>query len=112
MRPQIIPVLPGMDVEPVLEFGRRLASGRKPIWLRFVLVPGLTDDAEDIEQVAKFAAALGNVQRVDVLPFHQMGRFKRKELKLEYKLQEVQPPTPEVVKRTLSQFHAVGLNAF
>lgn len=104
--------LTGMDVEPVLEFARRLASDRKPTWLRFVLVPGLTDDADDIGEIAKFAAGLGNVQRVDVLPFHQMGRFKWKELKLEYKLQDVQPPTPELLKRTLSQFRSLGLKAY
>ena len=49
---------------------------RRPVWLRFVLVPGLTDDAEDIAQIAKFAASLGNVERVDVLPFHQMGQIQ------------------------------------
>src|SRR4051812_44466068 len=68
--------LTGKDVSPTLDFARRLAAGKRPIWLRFVLVPGLTDEPDVVEQVAKFAAGLGNVERVDVLPFHQMGRFK------------------------------------
>lgn len=46
------------------------------MWLRYVLVPGLTDDPDDITQIADFVAGLGSVERVDVLPFHQMGRYK------------------------------------
>jgi pyruvate formate lyase activating enzyme len=67
--------LTGMEVGPVLAFAQRLAAQRKPTWLRFVLVPGLTDDLADIAQIAYFAARLGVVERVDVLPFHQMGRY-------------------------------------
>jgi pyruvate formate lyase activating enzyme len=89
-----------------------LAACRIPIWVRFVLVPGLTDDAEDIVQIARFSADLGNVQRVDVLPFHQMGRFKWKELKLNYTLEDVQPPSSEAVERACAQFRAVGLKAY
>jgi pyruvate formate lyase activating enzyme len=101
-----------MEIEPVLDFARRLASLRKPIWLRFVLVPGLTDEADDIMQLAKFAASLGNVERVDVLPFHQMGRFKWKELQFSYALDTVQPPTQEVVEQACAQFRAQGLRAY
>ena len=72
-----------MDVAPTLEFARRLAARKRPIWLRYVLVPGLTDDPEDIAKIASFAAGLGNVERVDVLPFHQMGRYKWKRLGIE-----------------------------
>lgn len=104
--------LTGMEIGPVLNFARRLASLRKPIWLRFVLVPGLTDEADDIRQLAKFAANLGNVERVDVLPFHQMGRFKWKELQFSYALDTVQPPTQEVVEQACAQFRAQGLRAY
>ena len=104
--------LTGMDNGPVLDFARRLAARRRPVWLRFVLVPGLTDDAEDITQIAKFVAGLGNVERVDVLPFHQMGRFKWKELKLNYKLEDVDPPTHEATERAVAQFRAEGLKAY
>ena len=72
------PRSPAWTIGPTLEFARRLAARRRPIWVRFVLVPGLTDDPDDIAQIAEFAAGLGNVERVDVLPFHQMGRFKWK----------------------------------
>jgi pyruvate formate lyase activating enzyme len=104
--------LTGMDVAPTLQFARRLAEQARPVWLRYVLVPGLTDDAREIEQVAGFAAGLGNVERVDVLPFHQMGRFKWKKLGLEYALEEVPPPTPEAVARACAIFRGAGLEAF
>lgn len=103
--------LTGMDIGPVLDFARRLAARRRPVWLRFVLVPGLTDDAADIAQLARFAAGLGNIERVDVLPFHQMGRFKWKELKLNYTLGEVEPPTIAAVESVCAIFHAEGLRA-
>jgi len=109
--PELHRRITGMQVEPVLDFARRLAACRKPLWVRFVLVPGLTDDVENIAQIARFAAELGNVQRVDVLPFHQMGRFKWTELKLNYTLDDVQPPTREAVARVCAQFRAVGLTA-
>ena len=104
--------LTGSDIEPVLDFARRLGARKRPIWVRFVLVPDLTDDAENIAQIAGFAASLGTVERVDVLPFHQMGRFKWKALGLNYKLGEVQPPLPETVERACAQFRAEGLSAF
>ena len=78
--------------------------------MRFVLVPGLTDDPENVASIARFAASLGNVERVDVLPFHQMGRFKWKALGLDYKLADVQPPTPKTVERACALFRAEGLN--
>jgi len=104
--------LTGMEVGPVLDFARRLAALKRPVWVRFVLVPGLTDGAENVAQVARFAASLGNVERVDVLPFHQMGRFKWKELRLDYKLADVQPPALEAVERACAQFRAEGLKAY
>src|SRR5262245_38750213 len=54
--------LTGMEIGPTLDFGRRLAARRRPIWVRFVLVPGLTDDPDDVAQIAGFAASLGNVE--------------------------------------------------
>src|SRR5678815_4993497 len=86
---------------PTLDFARRLARRGKKMWLRYVLVPGLTDDENDINQLAAFAAELGNVERVDVLPFHQMGRYKWEKLGIEYTLNDVNPPGPDLVRRCL-----------
>ena len=72
--------LTGMDVGPTLEFARRLAARKRKVWLRYVLVPGLDRRPVDIAKTASFAASLGNVERVDVLPFHQMGKYKWQKL--------------------------------
>src|SRR5215203_208825 len=81
--------LTGKDPGPSLEFAERLSALKRPVWLRYVLVPGWTDSESDVAQFAKFAAGLGNVERVDVLPFHQMCRFKWEKLKLDYLLGDV-----------------------
>ena len=104
--------LTGMDPGPVFEFARRLAIRQKPVWVRYVLVAGLTDSPEEIAQIADFTANLGNVERVDVLPFHQMGAFKWKQLGIEYKLQDAEPPAKEIVDRVCAQFRAVGLKVY
>jgi pyruvate formate lyase activating enzyme len=104
--------LTGKEVAPTLNFVQRLAERKRPVWLRFVLVPGLSDDPGDITQIARFVASLGNVERVDVLPFHQMGRFKWKELGLDYKLADVEPPTIEAVEHACALFRSEGLKTY
>jgi pyruvate formate lyase activating enzyme len=104
--------LTGMDNRPVLDFARRLAALRKPIWVRFVLVPGWTDDPAEIDRIAGFAAGLGNVQRVDVLPFHQLGRFKWEKLGMEYTLAGTLPAANDVTEQAIARFTAAGLQAY
>jgi pyruvate formate lyase activating enzyme len=104
--------LTGQDVAPTLAFAQRLAARGRAVWLRFVLVPGLTDDPGDIANIARFTAGLGNVARVDVLPFHQMGRFKWKQLGMAYELEDVKPPTAELVEQTCAVFRSEGLTAY
>lgn len=104
--------LTGKNIGPTLDFARRLAQRGKRVWLRYVLVPSLTDDQNDIDQLAAFVADLGNIERVDVLPFHQMGRFKWEKLGLDYRLNDVQPPAPELVARVCDRFRAVGLKTY
>ena len=101
--------LTGVDNAATLAFARRLAARRRPIWVRYVLVPSLTDDLEDVAKTASFAASLGNVERVDVLPFHQMGRFKWHKLGLEYTLEDAQPPAVESVEQICRLFREAGL---
>jgi len=97
-------------VKPVLDFAGRLAQLKKPIWLRYVLVPGLTDAPDNVDGVAAFAAGLGNVQKVEVLPFHQLGKFKWKELGMKYELDDTQTPSREETKVAKDIFRAHGLN--
>jgi pyruvate formate lyase activating enzyme len=104
--------LTGKDIGPTLDFARRLAARKRPIWVRFVLVPGLTDGKEIVAGIAKFAASLGNVERVEVLPFHQMGRFKWEKLGLDYTLNDVKAPSNELAEETCKVFRAEGLQAF
>jgi pyruvate formate lyase activating enzyme len=103
--------LTGQEIGPTLAFGRRLAALRRPIWIRFVLVPGLTDDVDDMAKSAAFAAGLGNVERVEVLPFHQMGRYKWEKLGRDYTLRDTEPPTPDAVEQAVAVWRAAGLNA-
>ncbi len=103
--------LTSMDNEATLDFARRLAALKKPIWIRFVVVPGFTDDPAELEKVATFAKSLGNVDRIDVLPFHQMGRFKWEKLGLDYKLKDVKPPSRETINQAIEIFKKAGLKA-
>jgi pyruvate formate lyase activating enzyme len=104
--------LTAKDLAPTLTFARRLSALKRPMWLRYVLVPGWTDGEEDVANLAKFAGSLGNVERVDVLPFHQMGRYKWKQLGLDYTLTDTQPPPRELVERVVAQFRSEGLTAY
>jgi len=103
--------LTGQKIGPTLALARRLAARKRPIWVRFVLVPKLTDDLDDIKKIAEFAAGLGVVERVEVLPFHQMGRFKWKELGIKYHLETTKPPTAEAAEEACEVFRAAGLKA-
>jgi len=104
--------LTGKDIGPTLDFARRLAARKRPVWVRFVLVPGLTDDQVIVGPIAEFAARLGNVQRVEVLPFHQMGRYKWEKLGLDYTLEGTKAPSNELHEATCQAFRAAGLEAY
>lgn len=101
----------GVDIEPTLRFARRLSESGVPMWIRFVLVPGLTDDPDNVAGIARFVATLSGVERIEVIPFHQMGQHKWKELCIPYELADTEPPTDEMVARVKAVFAAEGLVA-
>ncbi|MDD9382644.1 pyruvate formate-lyase-activating protein [Streptomyces sp. ZAF1911] len=101
----------GRPLEPTLDFARRLADLGKEVHLRFVLVPGLTDARENVEGVAAFAGTLGNVSRVDVLPFHKLGESKWEALDMKFTLHDTPSPTAGQVAEAKAIFAAQGLNA-
>ncbi|MDJ0380523.1 pyruvate formate-lyase-activating protein [Streptomyces sp. G-G2] len=101
----------GRPLEPTLDFARRLAGLGKEVHLRFVLVPGLTDARENVEGVAAFAGGLGNVSRVDVLPFHKLGESKWDALGMEFSLRDTPSPTGEQIAEAKAVFAARGLTA-
>ena len=96
------------DLAPTLHFAERLAKMNKPVWARFTLVPGHTDDPANVEGIAKFVAPMKNVEWVEIQPFHQLGAFKWKAMNLEYKHVDTQRPTPELMNRVFEQFRAAG----
>ncbi len=97
------------DLEPTLNFARYLDQIHKPTWVRFVLVPGLSDPEENVKGLAQFVATLSNVEQVEVLPFHKMGEYKWRELGLDYQLYDTPPPTPELIEQVKQIFQAEGL---
>ncbi len=97
------------ELAPTLRFARRLSDRGNRMWVRFVLVPGLTDAPDNVEAVAAFAATLNGVERVEVLPFHQLGANKWAELNLPYQLADVAPPSQELIERVENQFRSHGL---
>lgn len=99
----------GGPLQPTLEFARRLEARKQPVWVRFVLVPGLTDGEDNIRAVARIVAKLTNVERVEVLPFHKMGEHKWEEMGMDYKLKETPPPTPEQMEHANGIFRAEGV---
>jgi pyruvate formate lyase activating enzyme len=104
--------LTGVALHPTIAFARRLADLGKRVHLRFVLVPGLTDDQVNIEGVARFAASLGNIERVDVLPFHKLGESKYRTLGLPFPLAGTPTPTAAQTRAAREQFAAAGLTVY
>lgn len=102
----------GRALAPTIAFGDRLAARSTPVWIRFVLVPGLTDAVDNVEAVADIVARWSNVERVEVLPFHQMGENKWDRLGLNYQLEGVHPPDTALQQRVRAQFEARGLLVF
>lgn len=99
----------GRSLAPTITFGDRLAAKGIEIWARFVLVPGLTYDPSNVDNVARIIERWREVvTRVEVLPFHQMGTDKWDALGLDYKLREVSPPEPELVESTREIFRGHG----
>ena len=101
-----------MDNGGRLEFCRRLSALKRPMWLRYVLVPGLTDIPEGNGGRCRFRASLGVVERVEILPFHQLGQYKWERLGLDYKLAATEPPLDRrVVAKAVAIFRTAGLDA-
>ena len=108
----------GRELAPTLEFGRRLAERGTPMWIRYVLVPDLTDAVDNIDAVADYVQSLqslgdgGAVKRVEILPFHQMGTSKWKAIGEPYPLENTKPPSKKLLERVRGQFRARELTVF
>ena len=91
--------LTGHTNENILAFARYLNEIGKPMWIRHVLVPGVTDDNENLHGIRAFLDTLSNVKKVEVLPYHTLGIYKWESLGIPYTLKDVDPPTADTVKR-------------
>lgn len=101
--------LTSAPLEPTLRFMEYLSSIDKPVWLRYVLVPHYTDDENDLREWAEYASRFKNVERVDILPFHQMAVHKWEQINAEYKLKDIAPPTNAEKEKAEQIFKSYGL---
>lgn len=110
--PEIYERVTHQPLQPTLDYARRLSDLERPMWVRFVLVPGLTDGWDNVERVADICAGLKSLQRVEILRFHQMGKAKWDKLGLAYPLADVDTPTAELRERVRGQFRSRGLTVY
>jgi pyruvate formate lyase activating enzyme len=99
----------GGVLQPTIDFGNRLSRLGVKIWVRFVLVPGLTDSVENVEKVAQICEQFGDVvEHIDVLGFHQLGRPKWHEMRIPYPLEDAKGPSAKLKQRVVQQFESHG----
>ncbi|WP_329523507.1 pyruvate formate-lyase-activating protein [Streptomyces jietaisiensis] len=104
--------LTGGDLAPTLAFATRLNRLGVPMWIRYVLVPGWTDDLTAVDGLAEFVAGLDTVDRVDVLPFHKLGAPKYEALGIPFPLKDTPTPDPALTERVRARFRAHGTAAY
>ena len=97
----------GQPNDNILDLFRYLSDSKKPIWVRQVLVPGWTDDPASLKRTRQFLDTLANIQRVEVLPYHNMGLYKWEELGIPNQLKDVKPPTREEVDKARAILRAI-----
>ncbi len=101
--------LTGVSNEPTLELAKYLSDIGKPMWIRYVLVPNLTDNPDHIEALAQFIKDLKTVEKIEILPFHKMGEYKWEELGYNYELKETPAPSKELVDSVKEIFKKYNL---
>lgn len=94
-----------------LRFARHLAKIGKPAWIRYVVLSGYTDAKEDIDALGKFLEPMKNIERVELLPFHQLGAHKWAVFKDDYQLKDVQPPTKKKLDKIVDRLAKYGVKA-
>lgn len=104
--------LTGGRLAPTLSFATRLDRLGIPVWIRYVLVPGWTDDPRSVDALAGFVAELGTVRRVDVLPFHKLGAPKYDALGIPFPLRDTPVPDPALVESVRERFRERGVPAY
>lgn len=90
--------LTGVSNEHIIDMANYLDEKQVPVWIRHVLIPGGSDNDQYLQRLSDFIATLSNVEKIDVLPYHELGVYKWESLGLDYQLKGVKPPTEERVK--------------
>ena len=99
INPEKCKELVGRSNELELQFAKYLSDNNIPIWLRQVLIPGLTDSDEDLMTLKDFINSLKTVQKVEILPYHNAGKIKWESLGFDYMLEDIRTATEDDVKR-------------
>jgi len=110
--PEIYRTVTHQPLQPTLDYANRLSALGRPMWIRYVLVPGLTDGFDNVEKVADICAGLKTIERVEILRFHQLGSDKWTKLGLEYPLEKCEAPSAELTERVRGQFRSRGLTVY
>ena len=92
-------ILTGLSNKNNLDFAKYLSNNNIPVWIRQVILPGYTDDENDLLKLKDFIESLSNVEKIELLPYHDLGKFKWKELGFEYILNDVKSATQEDINR-------------
>jgi pyruvate formate lyase activating enzyme len=107
--PEKFKELTAVDIHTTLRLTQYLSAKKIPAWIRFVVVPGLSDSEAEMEDMAEYLKSLSNIERVELLPFHKMGEHKWAEMKLPYALGDTPVPHPRVMKRLMGILEKHGL---
>ncbi len=110
--PHIYQRLTSRPLEPTITFGHRLAQASIPVWVRFVHVPSLTDDKDNISKIIDIISPWDNIERVEVLPFHKMGEDKWKKLGYAYELSDIPAPSKDEVEASRDLFREAGYEVY
>ena len=98
--------LTGFDTSNIIEMAKYLSEINKPVWIRHVLVPEHSDFDEDLDALGDFIDTLSNVDRVEILPYHTLGKFKWENLGIPYTLESISPPSAERIENAKQRIHA------
>lgn len=98
--------LTGFDNSNIIEMAKYLSEINKPVWIRHVLVPEHSDFDDDLDALGDFIDTLSNVDRVEILPYHTLGKFKWENLGIPYTLENISPPSAERIENAKNRIHA------
>lgn len=104
--------LTGVGIQKALKLAKHLEERNIPVWIRHVLVPGITDSEDNLSKIGEFAASLNNVERLELLPYHSIGVHKWESMGLDYELKDVRDADQDDVKKASEIIERYGIKVF